>query len=56
MANYYASEVALTPATKKLWENKPMDITYPHERVLNEKIEAFQQKRIFSVVRNVQAD
>lgn len=51
MGNYYAVEVALTPATKKLWENKPVQ-TYPHERVLNEKIEQFQQQRIFSIVRD----
>ncbi len=27
--NYFASEVALTPHTKKLWENKPAEVFYP---------------------------
>ncbi len=29
MSNYFASEVALTPQTRKLWENKPVEHVYP---------------------------
>ncbi len=29
MSNYFASEVALTPQTRKLWENKPAEVVYP---------------------------
>lgn len=31
MGNYYSAEVALTPATKKLWDARLHIITYPHE-------------------------
>ncbi len=29
MSNYFASEVALTPQTRKLWAKKPQDVVYP---------------------------
>lgn len=49
MNNYYASEHALTKATKELWEKRNERAVYPPFD--DNKIEMFQQNRLFSVIR-----
>lgn len=48
MGNYYAAEVGLTKHTKKLWNNKPVEVCL---RGVDTKIERFQSQRLFAVIR-----
>lgn len=50
MTNYYASEVALTPATKELWKKRPVVVTYPHERELAKIMFNFKRVKHLMVI------
>lgn len=51
MPNYYAGEVALTPATKKLWAKRHENLLPLVKEEKSSKTDSFQQTRIFSIVR-----